>query len=45
VVSVLAIGPKIRGLKSGRGDGFLRSVRIRSTTCLGGKVKASVPCS
>jgi hypothetical protein len=26
VVCVLAIGPKVRGLKPGRGDGFLKAI-------------------
>jgi hypothetical protein len=37
VVSVLATGPKVR-------DGFLRVIKIRSTTSFGGEVKPSVPC-
>jgi hypothetical protein len=39
VVSVLATGPKVRGF-----DGFLREIKIRSTTSIGGEVKPSVPC-
>jgi hypothetical protein len=31
VVSVLAIGPKVRGFKPGRGYGFLRAIKILST--------------
>jgi hypothetical protein len=31
VVSVLATGPKNRGFKPGRGDGFIRAIKIRST--------------
>jgi hypothetical protein len=42
--SVLATGPKVRGFKPGRGDGFLRVIKIRSTTSFGGEVKPSVPC-
>jgi hypothetical protein len=30
MVSVLAIGPKVRGFKPGRGDGFLRAIKIRT---------------
>jgi hypothetical protein len=41
VVSVLATGPKVRGFD---GDGFLRVIKIRSTTSFGGEVKPSVPC-
>jgi hypothetical protein len=43
VVSVLAIGPKGRGFKRGRGDGFLRAIKIRSTP-FGWEVKPYVPC-
>jgi hypothetical protein len=32
VVSVLTTGPKSNGLKPGRGDVFLRAIKIRSTT-------------
>jgi hypothetical protein len=45
MVSVLAIEPKVRGFKPGRGDGFFRAIEIRSTSCLGGEVKLSAPCS
>jgi hypothetical protein len=31
VVNVLATGPKVCGLESGQGDGFLRAIKIRST--------------
>jgi hypothetical protein len=41
VVSVLATGPKVRGFKP---DGFLRVIKICSTTSFGGEVKPSVPC-
>jgi hypothetical protein len=44
VVSVLAIGPKDRGLKPGRGDGFLRATKIRSTPSFGWEVKPEVAC-
>jgi hypothetical protein len=33
VVSVLAIGPKVRGFKPAEDDGFLRAIKIRSTIC------------
>jgi hypothetical protein len=39
MVSVLAIGSKVRGFKSGRGDGFLTAIKIRSAPFFGGKVK------
>jgi hypothetical protein len=35
VVSVLATGPKGRGFKAGRGDGYLRAMKIRSKTSFG----------
>jgi hypothetical protein len=41
VVSVLATGSKVRGFDP---DGFLRVIKIRSTTSFGGEVKSSVPC-
>jgi hypothetical protein len=44
VVSVLATGPKGRGLKPGRGDGFVRTIKIRSTPSFGWEVKPEVPC-
>jgi hypothetical protein len=31
MVSVLAIGPKVGGFKPGRGDEFLKAIKIRST--------------
>jgi hypothetical protein len=44
MVIVLATGPKVRWLKPGRDDGFLRSIKSLSTTSFGGEVKPSVPC-
>jgi hypothetical protein len=44
VVSVLATGPKDRGFKPGRGDGFLRAIKIRSTPSFGWEVKPEVSC-
>jgi hypothetical protein len=44
VVSVLATGPKGRGFKPGRGDGFLRAIKIRSAPSFGWEVKPEVPC-
>jgi hypothetical protein len=41
---VLAIRPKVRGFKPGRGDGYLRPIKIRSTHYFGGEVKPEVPC-
>jgi hypothetical protein len=42
VVSVLATGPKGRGFTPGRGDGFLRAIKIRSTPSFGWEVKPEV---
>jgi hypothetical protein len=44
VVSVLATGPKGRGLEPGQGDGFLIAIKIRNTACFGWEVKPEVPC-
>jgi hypothetical protein len=44
VVSVLATGPKGRGLEPGQGDGFLRVTKICSTTSFAWEVKPEVPC-
>jgi hypothetical protein len=44
VVSVLATGPKGRGFRPGRGDGFLRAIKIRSTPFFGWEVKPEVLC-
>jgi hypothetical protein len=44
VVIVVATGPKVRGFKPGRGDGFLRAIKIRSTPSFGGEVKLETPC-
>jgi hypothetical protein len=41
MVTVLLIGAKVRGFKSGRGVGLLRAIKIRSTTSFGGEVKLS----
>jgi hypothetical protein len=44
VISVLATGPIGRGFEPGRGDGFLREIKIRSTPSFGWEVKPEVPC-
>jgi hypothetical protein len=44
MVSMLATGPKDRGFKLGRGNGFLRAIKIRSTPSFGWEVKPEVPC-
>jgi hypothetical protein len=43
VVSVLATGPKYRRFKPGRGNGFLRAIKISSTPSFGGEVKPQIP--
>jgi hypothetical protein len=44
VVSVLATGPKGHGFKLGRGDGFLKAIKIHSTPSFRWEVKKEVPC-
>jgi hypothetical protein len=44
VVSVLATGPKGCLFKPGRGDGFLRAIKIRSTPSFRWRIKPEVPC-
>jgi hypothetical protein len=44
VGSVLATGPKGRGFKPGRRDGFLRAIKIRSTPSFAWEVKPEVLC-
>jgi hypothetical protein len=41
---VLAIGPKVCGFRAGEDDEFLRAIKIRGTTSLGGEVEPAVPC-
>jgi hypothetical protein len=36
MVSLLFIRPKVCGFKPGRGDGFLRAIKIRSMPLFGG---------
>jgi hypothetical protein len=43
VISVHATGPKGRGFKHGRGDEFLRAIKIRSTRSFGWEVTPEVP--
>jgi hypothetical protein len=45
VVSVLATGPKVAGSIPAEVDGFLRVIRIRSTTSFGRGSKAVCPMS
>jgi hypothetical protein len=42
MVSVLAIRPKVRGLKPGRDDGFLRAISVAGLLQTGSK--PLVPC-
>jgi hypothetical protein len=44
VFGVLATGPKGRGFKPSRGDGFLRAIKICSTPSFRCEVKPDVPC-
>jgi hypothetical protein len=44
VVSELAIGPKGRDFKSGRGDGFLRTIKMCSIPFFRREVKPSASC-
>jgi hypothetical protein len=44
MVSVLAIGTKVRGFNPGRGDGFLKAIKILSTPSFGGKINWSTLC-
>jgi hypothetical protein len=44
MISVLAVGPRVRGFKPGRGDVFLTAIKIRSTASFGGEVKPETPC-
>jgi hypothetical protein len=43
MISVLAIGYKVHWFKPGRGDEFLRAIKIRSTPSFGGEVKPMAP--
>jgi hypothetical protein len=43
-ISVLFIGPKIRGFKPGRDNGFSKAIKISNTPSFGEKVKLSAPC-
>jgi hypothetical protein len=44
VISVFATGPKGHGFKPGRGDGFLRVIKICSMPSFRWEVKLEVPC-
>jgi hypothetical protein len=44
VVTVLAVGPKVRIFKPSRGCLILREIKIRSTLYFGWEIKPSAPC-
>jgi hypothetical protein len=44
MVSMLAFRPKVHRFKPGRGNGFLRVIKISRTPFFGGEVKPVVPC-
>jgi hypothetical protein len=44
MLSVLAVGPKVRGVRPSVGVGFLTTIKISITPYLGGEVKSSAPC-
>jgi hypothetical protein len=44
MVSMLATGSKVHGLKPGQGDGFLRVIKNHSKPPSGGEVKLCSPC-
>jgi hypothetical protein len=44
MVNLLAIRPKVRGFKPGRGNIFLKAIESRSTPSFRGEVKPEAPC-
>jgi hypothetical protein len=44
VVAFLPLDPRFAGSNPAEDDGFLRVIKIRSTTSFGGEVKPSAPC-
>jgi hypothetical protein len=44
MVSVLAIGSKVRRFKPGQSVGFLKAIKIRITPFFGGEVKPDATC-
>jgi hypothetical protein len=44
VVACLPQNPRLAGSNPAEDDGFLRVIKIRSTTSFGGEEKSSVPC-
>jgi hypothetical protein len=45
MIGVIAIGPKVRRSKSGRGDGFLRAIEMPNTTYFGDEVNREAQCN
>jgi hypothetical protein len=43
MVSVIAIGPKVPGFKTRRGDEVLKAIQIRTMPSLEGEVKPEAP--
>jgi hypothetical protein len=41
----LPLDPRFAGSSPSKDDGFLRAIKIHSTTSFGGEVKPVVPCS
>jgi hypothetical protein len=44
MVTVLVTETKVRAFRPGRGDGFLRAIKIRSTLSFGEAIKPEAPC-
>jgi hypothetical protein len=44
MVSVLDIGPKVRGFNQPRDNGYFRAIKFRSTPFFGGESEPSIPC-
>jgi hypothetical protein len=41
---MLATEPKVCRLKTGRGDGFLKAIKIHDTPSFGGEIKPEAQC-
>jgi hypothetical protein len=44
VIAYLPLDPRLSGSNPAEDEGFLRAIKLRSTTYFGGKVKPSAPC-
>jgi hypothetical protein len=44
VIACLPLDPRFAGSNPAEDNEFLRVIKIRSTTSIGGEVKSSVPC-